>query len=86
LPSCPASASHHWVASNSGGLSLDELHRAREVLQQAKLDLREAEERFDRECRFGVHNLPLINQISVAEKCVDVAREKLRKIDPGTIE
>jgi hypothetical protein len=64
--------------------SLD-LVKARDAVRRAKHSLIEAEKQFDEDCGVGF-NLPAINRVRAAERRLEEARARLRKIDPNSIE
>jgi hypothetical protein len=76
----------HWqglLASNSLPREA-RLMKAMDSVRQAKLALRQAERRFDRDrtCESGT----LIHQVRIAEATLQAARAKLIKLEPGTLD
>ena len=60
-----------------------ELARARQSVGRAKLDLERAENLLDEDCGVAV-NLALCCRIRSAQRRVVEAKQRLKKIDPGT--
>lgn len=58
-----------------------DLHKAREMVKQAKNALKAAEREYDDDCSYGHGNLRLIAKVRSAERRLHRAQEELRRLD-----